>query len=139
MTQPSEFPDNSSAIAIIGMAGRFPGARDLDELWRVIVEGRDTISRFTPEECDAGDPDIEAVSRADNYVRARGVLEGIQEFDAEFFNFTPAEAAATDPQHRLWLEVAWEALEAAGYARDGHGQVIAVFAGCFANTYLLHN
>ncbi|HEX7479264.1 MAG TPA: beta-ketoacyl synthase N-terminal-like domain-containing protein [Polyangiales bacterium] len=139
MTDPNATAEDTNAIAIIGMAGRFPGARNVEELWRVIVEGRDTLSHFTPQECDEGDPDLEAVRAADNYVRARGVLDGIEDFDAGFFDFSPAEAAGTDPQHRLWLEVAWEALESAGYARKGHGQVVSVFAGSSANTYLLHN
>ncbi len=137
--QPTAAADSAGAVAIIGMAGRFPGARDLDELWRVIAEGRDTISRFSHDDEEVNDPDLEHVRNAENYVRARGVLDDIAGFDAAFFDFTPAEAASTDPQHRVWLETAWQALEAAGYARPGHGQLVSVFAGSFTNTYLLHN
>lgn len=131
-------PDLSTAVAVVGMAGRFPGAPDVDALWRVIDEGRDTLLRFPPGPEEEAEPDPEAL-RGSDYVRARGVLEGIEECDADFFGFTPAEAAGTDPQQRLWLEIAWEALEAAGYAHDAHRQVVGVYAGSFTNTYLLNN
>jgi acyl transferase domain-containing protein/thioesterase domain-containing protein len=123
-------------IAIIGMAGRFPGAPDLESFWRVIAEGRDTISRF---EIDEGGAGMDGPSGGENYIRARGVLEGVEDFDAEFFDTTPEEAAHIDPQHRLWLEVAWEALEAAGYAHDQHKEIVSVYAGSFASTYLYNN
>ena len=128
-----------TAIAIIGMAGRFPGAPDLDAYWRVIAEGRDTLTRFEPGDGPDEDAGLPGPREGEHHVRARGVLEGIEEFDAAFFDIPPGEAALLDPQHRLWLEVAWEALEAAGYAHDRHGQVVSVYAGSFANTYLLHN
>jgi acyl transferase domain-containing protein len=125
-------------IAIIGMAGRFPGAEDLDAFWRVISEGRDTISRFEVDD-GAEDSDLDAPRDGEQYVRARGVLQGIEDFDAEFFEVNPVEAAQLDPQHRVFLEVAWEALEAAGYAHDRHQQMVSVYAGSFPNTYLHHN
>src|SRR5689334_10792856 len=114
MTQPAD----DQQIAIIGMSGRFPGAGDVDALWRVIVEGRDTLTRFTAAEDPGPGEDPQ-------YVRARGLLDAIDGFDAEFFGMTPAEATAVDPQQRIWLEVAWEALENAGYAHDRHDQVVA--------------
>ncbi len=123
-----------SRIAIVGMSGRFPGAPDLDAFWRVIAEGRDTLTRFDRDEIGADDTEP-----GETYVRARGVLEGIEDFDASFFEFRPEEAAQLDPQHRLWLEVAWEALESAGYAHDRHDQVVGVYAGSYMNTYLYHN
>ena len=125
-------------IAIIGMAGRFPGAEDLDAFWRVIAEGRDTISRFDADD-GAEDSDLDGPRDGEQYVRARGVLQGIEDFDADFFDVNPVEAAQLDPQHRVWLEVAWEALEAAGYAHDRHQQMVSVYAGSFPNTYLHHN
>jgi len=126
-------------IAIIGMAGRFPGAEDLDAFWRVIAEGRDAISRFEADEGDAQGAEVPGPRDGEHYVRARGLLRGIEDFDAEFFDVRPEEAAQMDPQHRLWLEVAWEALEAAGYAHDRHEQIVSVYAGSFPNTYLHRN
>ncbi len=125
-------------IAIIGMAGRFPGAEDLDAFWRVISEGRDTISRFEADDGAEGSG-LDGPRDGERYVRARGVLQGIEDFDAEFFEVNPVEAAQLDPQHRVFLEVAWEALEAAGYAHDRHQQMVSVYAGSFPNTYLHHN
>ena len=128
-----------TAIAIIGMAGRFPGAPDLEAYWRVIAEGRDTITRFEGGEALAEEAGLAGPREGERFVRARGVLEGVEDFDAAFFDVAPGEAAQLDPQHRLWLEVAWEALEAAGYAHDRHELIVSVYAGSFTNTYLLHN
>jgi acyl transferase domain-containing protein/thioesterase domain-containing protein len=122
-------------IAIVGMAGRFPGAPDLEAFWRVIAEGRDTVSRFEVDE-DGPDPEADASGA---YVRARGVLDGIEDFDARFFDFLPEEASRVDPQHRVFLETAWEALESAGYAHGRHGKVISVYAGSFFSSYLYRN
>jgi acyl transferase domain-containing protein len=122
------------AIALIGMAGRFPGAADLDEFWRVIEEGRDVLTRG--EALRATIPKGPTFPDPSRYVAARGVLAGVEEFDAGFWGYTPKEAATLDPQHRLWLELAHEALESAGYAHDRHGQVVSVFAGSFLSSYL---
>ena len=119
---------DDQCVAIIGMAGRFPGADDIDSLWDIIANGRDVICR------DGKD----ALSPA-NLVRARGLLKNIDRFDAGFFGFNPREAAELDPQHRLWLELAHEALEKAGYAHNRHDYLISVFSGCFPSTYLLNN
>jgi acyl transferase domain-containing protein/thioesterase domain-containing protein len=121
-------------VAVIGMAGRFPGAPDLDAYWRVIEEGRDTITRGT--DLSAAIPSGPAVPAPENFVAARGVLAAVEDFDASFWGYTPREAATLDPQHRLWLELAHDALESAGYARAGHNQVISVFAGSFMSSYL---
>ncbi len=126
----------SNAIAIIGMAGRFPGAIDVDALWQVSTRPGDTLRHFSAEDLRPFEPDPAAVESAENYVRVRGILENVEDFDADFFGVSPGDAALLDPQHRLWLEVAWHALESAGYARDDHGQVVGVYTGTFPSTYL---
>jgi acyl transferase domain-containing protein len=132
-TEPQE------SIAIVGMAGRFPQARSLEEFWRNLREGRECISFFRDEPLQwlpiehppqAGDP---------RYVRARGVLEKPEWFDAGFFGMNPKEAEMMDPQHRVFLECAWEALEDAGCNPDTYEGLIGVFAGASMNTYLLTN
>jgi amino acid adenylation domain-containing protein len=124
-------------VAIIGMAGQFPGAADVAGFWRNLRDGVESISRFTDAELeDAFDPSI----RADpNFVRARSVLDGIEEFDAGFFAMHAREAELTDPQHRVFLECAWQALEDGGYDPAAYKGAIGVFAGCSMNTYFLRN
>lgn len=126
------------AIAIIGVAGRFPGAQNPTEFWRNLIEGIESISTYSEEELIEAGIDPELV-RHPNYVKASGSLKGIEQFDAPFFGFTPREAQITDPQHRLFLECAWEALEDAGYVGESYPGVIGVFAGSNMNTYLLNN
>jgi acyl transferase domain-containing protein/aryl carrier-like protein len=136
----SAFYDNHHGleIAIVGMSGRFPGARDIDELWRNLRDGVESISFFSNEEliCSGIDP---TVVRDPHYVKARGVLEDAELFAASFFGFSPREAELMDPQHRLFLECAWEALEHAGYGAEAYPDSIGVYAGVGMNTYLLHN
>lgn len=123
-------------IAIIAMAGRFPGAADVETFWRNLCEGRDTITHFRPEELD---PSIPADERNDpSYVPARGVIADLDLFDAAFFGITPREAELMDPQQRIFLELAWECLERAGYVPDATQVPVAVFAGTNHSTYL-HN
>ena len=129
----------ANSVAIIGMAGRFPGANDISELWDVLKNGRETIRHFTEEEISRKDFDADYVLSQDNYVRARGVLEHVDLFDADFFGFTPREASHTDPQQRIWLELAYEALETAGYAIPDYTGVIGVYTGYLNSTYLLYN
>ena len=108
---------NGLEVAVIGMAGRFPQARDLEQLWRLLRDGIEAVSFFTDEELAA--EGIAAELLADpNYVKAAAVLEGVELFDAAFFGITPREAEIVDPQQRLLLECACEALERAGYARQ---------------------
>ena len=125
-------------IAIIGMAGRWPGARTLDEFWRNLAEGVESITRFSDEELlQAG------VSRSllgdRNYVKAAPVLEEPGYFDAAFFGFSPFEARTMDPQHRLLLELAHEALENAAYDPDRFQERCGVFTGSAMNTYFMAN
>lgn len=129
---------HDSEIAIIGMNGRFPGAKNLAELWQNLQNGRETITFFSDEELlAAGVPP--ATLQNPNYVKASSVLEGVELFDAAFFGYTPQEATITDPQHRFFLECAWEALELAGYNPEAYPGLVGVFAGASQNKYLLRN
>ncbi len=120
-------------IAIIAMAGRFPGAQDVESFWRNLCDGRDTITVFAPEELDAS---IGAAERSDpSYVPARGVIEGVEQFDAAFFGISPKEAELMDPQQRIFLELCWECLERGGHAPDATGMPVGVFAGMYNATY----
>ncbi len=127
-------------IAIIGMAGRFPGAANLDEFWANLLAGKDSISRFSEAELAASDYALSEVVDDPGFVPARGVLDGIDQFDAQFFGFRPREAASLDPQQRVWFECAWEALEHAGISPAKSRDRIGVFAGGgYLNTYLMLN
>lgn len=125
-------------IAIIALTGRFPGAGTVEELWRHLEEGVETTTFFSAEELIEAGVDPEHV-RQPNYVRASPRLDGIADFDAAFFGLSPREAEILDPQHRLFMECAWEALESAGYAPASYGGAVGVFAGVFMSTYLQHN
>ncbi|MFL6257438.1 MAG: type I polyketide synthase, partial [Pyrinomonadaceae bacterium] len=129
--------DAAEGVAIIGMAGRFPGARNLEEFWHNLRDGVESISFFNDEELAAEGVEPE-LSGSERYVRARGVLADIEWFDAAFFGLSPREAEITDPQHRLFLECAWEALEAAGYDARQEQARVGVFGGCATNTYLVN-
>jgi acyl transferase domain-containing protein/acyl carrier protein len=122
-------------IAVIGMAGRFPGAASVDELWRNVCDGVEAIRFFSDEELLAAGVPAELL-RDPLYVRARGVLDGIEQFDASFFGVTPREAEVMDPQHRLFLECAWEALENAGQDPASFRRPIGTFAGSSISSYL---
>ncbi|MCT9933569.1 thioester reductase domain-containing protein [Planotetraspora sp. A-T 1434] len=121
-------------IAIVGMAGRFPGARNLDEFWRNLESGMESLSTFTDQElAAAGVP--EEIRRDSRYVPRRGVLDGADLFDAAFFGYYPREAQILDPQQRVFLECAWEALEHAGHDPGSGTARVGVFAGASANEY----
>jgi acyl transferase domain-containing protein/acyl carrier protein len=135
MTEPSE---HQREIAVIGLACRFPGAQNSDQFWANLRDGVESISRFTDEELLASGIAPE-VLRLPNYVKAGGVLPGIELFDAGFFGMSRREAEMTDPQQRVFLEVAWEGLENAGYDPQRYNGSIGVFAGSSISTYLLFN
>ncbi|MFE8598038.1 amino acid adenylation domain-containing protein [Archangium violaceum] len=121
-------------IAIIGMAGRFPGAANLEQFWRNLVGGVESISTFTDDELLAAG--VSAAAFQDpRYVRASAVVDGFDQFDADFFSLTPREARSLDPQQRVFLECAWEALEHAGYPPDGCEAVVGVYAGKSVSHY----
>ncbi|MBB6127527.1 polyketide synthase [Mucilaginibacter lappiensis] len=124
-------------VAVIGMAGRFPGANTIDEFWKLLAEGRETISFFSTGEIDRSIP----INIKNNpaYIKARGIIDGADEFDAEFFGFNPRSAELMDPQHRVFLEIAWEVLEKTGHLPQKYSGTIGVFAGCGYNTYYDNN
>jgi len=125
------------AVAIIGMVGRFPGAENLDQLWSNLRNGVESISFFKPEELGPG---IEPHLRNDpDYIRARGILDGAELFDASFFGISPLEAKVMDPQQRVFLELAHHALENAGYDPERYKGLIGIFAGIGDNHYYTTN
>ncbi|MBD0343481.1 MAG: FkbM family methyltransferase [Coleofasciculus sp. Co-bin14] len=128
---------NGNEIAIIGMTGRFPGAKTVDELWKNLQNSVDSISFLTDEAVMASGRDP-AVLNDPNFVKATAALEDVELFDASFFGFNPREAEITEPQHRIFLECAWEALESAGYDSEQYKGLIGVYAGADLNTYYLN-
>jgi len=122
-------------IAIIGMAGRFPGAESIEEFWTNLVAGKESISFFSDAELAESGLDAAALKRRGQYVPARGVLKEADCFDAAFFGIHPKEAEVTDPQQRVFLEACWAALERAGYAPSQVRGTVGVFAGVNCNTY----
>src|ERR1700704_6065544 len=128
--------NNELYIAVVGMACRFPGARNLEEFWHNLVEGVESITKFSDEELlRSGVP---AASLSDpNYVKAAPILEDPGQFDADFFGFLPSEARTIDPQHRILLELAHEAIEDAGYDPNRYPGRIGVFTGSAFNTYFM--
>ncbi|HVU35198.1 MAG TPA: beta-ketoacyl synthase N-terminal-like domain-containing protein, partial [Opitutaceae bacterium] len=135
----SSNPTPPEAVAIVGLAGRFPRARNLDEFWRNLRDGREAISFFADDQVQWLPIEHPPVAGDPRFVRARGILEQPEWFDAAFFGMNPREAAIMDPQHRVFLECAWEALEDAGCNPDTYSGLIGVFAGASMNTYLFTN
>jgi acyl transferase domain-containing protein/acyl carrier protein len=131
-----DFKFCESDIAVIGMSGRFPGARNVEEYWRNLREGKESVTRYTDEELVAAGVE-ESILKDPHYVKAGGLLEGADVFDAEFFGFTPREAEVLDPQQRILLECAWEAIERAGYDPWQFAGAIGVYVGASLSTYLL--
>lgn len=125
-------------VAIIGMAGRFPGARNIDEFWQNLRDGVESIAFFSDEELLAAGVDAVKLSNP-QYVKAQGALEGIEFFDAAFFGYSPKDAQIIDPQQRIFLEEAWLALEHAGYNPETYQERIGVFAGTSMSSYLLYH
>ncbi|MDZ8257274.1 aminotransferase class III-fold pyridoxal phosphate-dependent enzyme [Nostoc sp. ChiQUE01b] len=135
MNQPNAF-DSLDEIAIVGMAGRFPKAKNIEQFWQNLRDGVESISFFSDEELLSSGIDPATLSQP-QYVKAGSVLEDIEFFDAAFFDFSAKEAQITDPQQRLFLECAWEALEGAGYDSEIYAGRIGVYAGVSLNTYFL--
>ncbi len=132
----SDAYDPNDGVAIIGLTGRFPGAPDVSAFWRNLAGGVESISRFAPGELEPSYPEDMAARSDSGYVPARGILDGVDLFDAGFFGMNPKEAEVLDPQQRLFLEGAWAALESAGYDPARFGGSIGVFAGSSNNYYL---
>ena len=125
-------------IAVIGMAGRFPGARNLGEFWQNLRNGVEAVTFFTDEELLASGVAPETI-RHPNYVPAGSLLDDVELFDASFFGYNAREAEILDPQQRLFLETTWHALEDAGYDPHRYEGLIGVYGGAAWNTYLLSN
>src|SRR6516164_9190297 len=119
---------SSCGIAIIGIACRFPGAADHRAYWRNLCDGIESLTVLTDEELRAAGVPA-ALLQDPSYVKAASILADIDQFDAAFFEYSPAEARLTDPQQRLLLEVAWEAFEDAGYRAGGSARSVGVFVG----------
>ncbi len=128
----------NSAVAIVGMAGRFPGARNIGEFWRNLRDGVESIRPLSDAELLAAGVPPEELTHSD-YVKVAAVLEDVDQFDASFFGFSPRDASIMDPQHRHFLECAWEAIENAGHSTERFSGSIGVFAGSGMNAYMVHN
>lgn len=125
-------------IAIVGMAGRFPGAPSIDVFWANVRDGVESVRTLSDEQLLAA-----GVTRAEladpDYVKASPVLDDVDKFDASFFGFSPRDASVMDPTHRLFLEVAWQAVEHAGYTALPEEGAVGVFAGAGAPLYMIEN
>ncbi|MFL6236839.1 MAG: amino acid adenylation domain-containing protein, partial [Thermoanaerobaculia bacterium] len=136
--EPEEDEAPAGGIAIVGMAGRFPMARDLEAFWRNLRDGVEAISFFSDEEVAASGIHPEAIA-SPKFVKARGVLEDEALFDADFFDVSPRQAELMDPQLRHFLECSWEALESAGYDPARFPGQIGVYGGATTSSYFLRN
>ena len=130
--------DTSNAIAIVGMSCRFAGARGIDAYWTMLKEGSEGIERYSDEALLAAGVDPHTLAQP-NYVRAGAPLADMECFDAPLFGLSPRDAAIMDPQHRHFLECAWEAMEDAGHVADRVRGSIGVFGGTGHNAYLSSN
>ncbi len=139
MTVKSSFPGVAETdIAIVGMAAHLPGAGDIDAYWQNLAAGVESIRALSEADLLAAG-ESPARLRRPNYVPSAAVLDGFKDFDADFFGFSPKEAAILDPQHRHFLEVAWEALENAGHPPERFKGAIGVYAGCGMGSYFYFN
>ncbi|WP_067499144.1 SDR family NAD(P)-dependent oxidoreductase, partial [Actinoplanes sp. TFC3] len=133
----------SRDIAIIGISGRYPGARDLDEFWDVLASGADCIEEIPAHRWDKDKHYDPEKKPGKTYSKWGGFIDGADEFDALFFAMSPKQAALTDPQGRLFLQSAWEAMEDAGYTRDSltgdKARKVGVYLGMMWNEYQLHS
>jgi acyl transferase domain-containing protein len=130
-------PLADSAVAVVGLAGRFPRAKNLEEFWQNLRDGVEAITFFSDEELEVAVADP-ALLASPAYVKAGAVLDGIELFDAAFFGYSPREAELIDPQQRLFLECAWEALESAGYDPETYRGLVGVYGGVGRNDYLFN-
>lgn len=137
-TRPRPRPRNTgaSAVAIVGMAGRFPGAPDLRSFWENLRDGVESVAPLDEAELAQRDAELRDDPR---YVRAAARVTDVDRFDAAFFDIGPNEAAILDPQQRIFLECAWEAFEHAGYEPGAGAGAVGVFAGSSMSTYLVNN
>ena len=127
--------ETGAPIAIIGMSARFPGANNIDAYRRLLMDGREGLIHLSREQMLNAGADPEQIHHP-NWVPVAGVLEDAEAFDAELFGMSRREATLLDPQHRVFLECSWEALESAGYPGRGAGNDCGVFAGCGMNRWV---
>jgi len=140
MAEPTAPDLNGSEIAIVGMACRFPGAPSVRQFWQNLVEGVESLTLVSDDDLRRAGVEP-AVYRRPDYVRAASVIDGVELWDAAFFGYTRLEAELMDPQHRLFLECAWQSLEDAGYDSATYpagAGAIGVFTGAKTNTYLFN-
>ncbi|MCF6437893.1 acyltransferase domain-containing protein [Pseudoalteromonas luteoviolacea] len=130
--------DYQDDIAIIAMNGRFPGANTIEKFWENLENGVESITYFDTDALlkQGVNP---ALLENEKFVAAEGMLDNVENFDAEFFNISPREAELLDPQHRLFLEVAWELMEKAGYRSEKEAGPVGVYCGAGASSYLSRN
>ncbi len=133
--KPETISPKSNDIAVIGMSARVPGAKNIDEFWTNLCQGRESITRFSDQEIIAEGIAPELLKKPE-YVKAWGVLEDADKFDAQFFGFNPREAEILDPQQRVFLEEAWKAMEDAGCDSERFSGSIGTFASVGMNTYI---
>lgn len=127
-----------TALAIIGMAGHFPGANTIDTFWKNLRAGVKSIRHFSDQELLAAGVPPEVLAMP-NYIKSGTVLEGAEYFDADFFGYTPREAELTDPQHRVFLECTYEALQDAAYDIETYPGLVSVFAGSALSPYFMRS
>jgi phthiocerol/phenolphthiocerol synthesis type-I polyketide synthase E len=125
-------------IAIVGMSLRFPGANDVNGFWKNIVTGTESITNFSDEELRAAGLD-ESIINGQDYVKSAGIIKDVDQFDANFFGYSQKDAELADPQSRIFLECAWEALEDSGYVPETFDGKIGVYGSAYASNYLLKN
>ncbi|MBE8964969.1 acyltransferase domain-containing protein [Nostocales cyanobacterium LEGE 12452] len=131
-----EIHDSIRSIAVIGIVGRFSATKSIEEFWESLCQGKELISFFSDEELEASGVDPEFLSDR-NYVKAGVRLPDIEMFDAPFFDISPREAEIIDPQHRILLECAWQALENAGYEPGSGKGLTGVYVGTNMSNYFL--
>ncbi|MCA9942029.1 MAG: polyketide synthase, partial [Anaerolineales bacterium] len=129
---------DGTEIAIVGMAGRFPGAANVDEFWQNIRNGVDSIRPLSDEEAHAAGT-TEQQLQDPNFIKVNSALDELDGFDADFFGYNPRDAEIMDPQQRVFLESAWTALEHAGYDPAQYNGLVGVFGGSTTSSYLVYN
>lgn len=125
-------------IAIIGISLRLPEAKNINEFWQNLIQGKDSIRFYNNHELNLSERTDSTINNKE-FKNASGYLEDMDKFDASFFNYSHNEAKMTDPQHRHFLQCSWEALEDSGYLPSKYSGKIGVFAGAFTSYYLLKN
>ncbi|PEL52430.1 type I polyketide synthase [Bacillus wiedmannii] len=134
----SNFEQALEGIAIVGMSGRFPGADNIQDFWNNLIDGKESLTHFSDDELRESGIKQELIDDP-NYVKTKGILGNTEFFDAAFFGYTPRVAELMDPQHRIFMECAWEAMEDAGCNAEQYQGRIGVYAGESMNTYWVHN